>query len=80
MSDLTSRPLYFALLLPSLDTIKTRNEQRPGKNVFESWKHLDAVARHQTPDVGLRVDTTGQTPEESVAELMRRLTTEGRLS
>jgi hypothetical protein len=55
-----------------------RNRGRPGKDVFEAWKHLDTVAREETPRVGLWLDTSDQTPEESAAEVLRRAWSEGR--
>jgi tRNA uridine 5-carbamoylmethylation protein Kti12 len=76
-SDLRSRPLYFVLLLPSLEVIRHRNAERLNKDVFQTWNHLDEVARGQTPRVGLRLDTSDQTPEESLDEILRRIWTEG---
>jgi hypothetical protein len=40
--------------------------------VFEAWHHLDAVARSETPRVGLWLDTSNQTAEESAAEILKR--------
>jgi len=77
-TDLRSRPLFFVLLVPRLDVIRARNRRRPGKDVFDAWKHLDAVAREETPRVGLWLDTSDQTPEESAAEVLRRVWGEGR--
>jgi predicted ATPase len=78
-ADLRSRPLYFALLLPDLAAVRERNASRPEKDVFDTWKHLDRVAREETPPIGLRLDTSAQSPEESVAELFRRIWMEGQL-
>ena len=71
-SDLRSRPLLFVLLVPRLEVVRKRNRERPDKDVFETWRHLDAVAREQTPPVGLWIDTSDQTAEESAAEIFRR--------
>ena len=71
-SDLASRPLLFVLLTPRLDVVRERNRQRPGKDVFEAWRHLDAVAREETPRVGLWLDTSEQSAEESAEEILRR--------
>ena len=71
-SDLASRPLLFVLLVPRLDVVRERNRQRPNKDVFEAWRHLDAVAREETPRVGLWLDTSEQRAEESAAEILRR--------
>jgi predicted ATPase len=71
-ADLRSRPLFFVLLTPAPDVVRDRNRQRPSKDVFETWGHLDAVAREETPRVGLWLDTSRQTPEESAEEILRR--------
>jgi len=76
-ADLRSRPLLFALLTPRLDMVRARNRQRPNKDVFAAWQHLDAVARAETPPVGLWLDTSDQTAEESAEELLRRIWDEG---
>jgi cytidylate kinase len=76
-SDLRSRPLLFILLVPRLEVVRVRNRERPNKDVFEEWRHLDAVAREETPRVGLWLDTSDQTAEESAAEVLRRAWREG---
>jgi len=70
--DVRSRPLLFVLLVPRLDVVQRRNRERPGKDVFATWRHLDAIARTETPRVGLWLDTSEQTPEESAAEILDR--------
>jgi cytidylate kinase len=79
-SDLRSRPLLFVLLVPRLDVVRARNRQRPNKDVFEAWRHLDRVAREETPRVGLWLDTSEQEPEESAEEVLRRAWNEGIVS
>jgi chloramphenicol 3-O-phosphotransferase len=78
-ADLRSRPLLFVLLTPSLEVLRERNRGRPGKDVFEAWRHLDAVARGETPRVGLWLDTSRQSAEESAQEILRRAWSEGRV-
>ena len=76
-ADLRSRPLLFVLLTPRLDVVRARNRERPNKDVFEAWRHLDAVAREETPRVGLWLDTSDQSAEESAAEILGRAWHEG---
>ncbi len=76
-SDLRARPLFFALLLPSLDVVRRRNAKRGDKDVFEAWKHLHEVAKRETPRVGLWLDTSRQTREESTEEILERVWREG---
>jgi cytidylate kinase len=71
-SDLRSRPLLFVLLVPRLEVVQKRNRERPGKDVFEAWRHLDAVTRSETPRIGLWLDTSDQTAEESAAVILKR--------
>ena len=71
-ADVRSRPLLFVLLTPALDVVRERNRARPNKDVFDAWRHLDAVARQETPRVGLWLDTSTQTAEESADEILRR--------
>jgi len=71
-ADLRSRPLLFVLLVPRLDIVRKRNQERPHKDVFEAWQHLDAITRAETPRVGLWLDTSDQTAEESAAEILDR--------
>lgn len=72
LNDLTSRPIYFVLLLPRLEVVEHRDTNRPEKHVFEIWEHLDDVARNETPDVGLRLDSSDMTANETVDEILRR--------
>ena len=71
-SDIRSRPLLFVLLVPTLDVVRQRNRERSDKDVFAAWQHLDAITRETTPRIGLWLDTSEQTPEESAAEVLNR--------
>ena len=73
LGDLRSRPVYFVLLLPCLDTLRERNATREKVDVFHESEMLDPVARQETPGVGLRLDTSDQTVAESFATLLERL-------
>jgi cytidylate kinase len=78
-ADVRSRPLFFVLLLPRLEIVRQRNAQRPNKDVFAIWQHLYDVTIRETPRLGLWLDTSDQTPEESVHHIMTRVWTEGEL-
>jgi len=78
-TDLRSRPLLFVLLTPVLNVVRERNRQRPNKDVFEVWHHLDRFAREETPRVGLWLDTSAHTAEQSVDEILRRAWVEARV-
>ena len=79
-SDIQSRPLFLVNLAPSLDIVKRRNEERPNKNVFEPWSPiLDRAMRETMSGVGLWLDNSNQTLEETVGEILRRVWQEGAL-
>jgi hypothetical protein len=67
-------------LAPSLDVVRRRNEERPNKNVFEPWSPiLDRAIRETIGEIGLWLDDSNQTPEETVEEILQRVWTEGTL-
>ncbi len=80
LADLKTRPVYFVLLLPDLGTLRIRNASREKSNVFHQAEELDSVARHETRSVGLRLDTSGQSVDESLAAIRARLESEGRIA
>ena len=71
-SDVRNRPLLFVMLAPRAEVVSTRDSGREQKNVFDTWGHLDEVMRAQTPRVGLWLDTSEMTAEETVDEIVRR--------
>jgi predicted kinase len=73
VSNLRSRPLLFVMLAPSADVVRERDGSRAEKHVFDKWGHLDEVVRNETRRVGLWLDTSVQTAEETVEELERRV-------
>ena len=79
-SDLRSRPLLFVLLTPRLDVVKQRDGERPEKHVFDTWRHLDQVMREETPHVGLWLDSSELTAEQTVDEILARAWDEAKLS
>lgn len=80
LADLSSRPVYFVLLLPDLDALRARNASRAKSDVFHQAQDLDPVARGDTRAVGLRIDTGGQSPEASVDAILARLATDAKIA
>ena len=78
-ADIIGRPLFLVTLAPSPEVVAQRDAERPGRNVFHIWAHLDEVIRRTMQDVGLWLDTSNMTPEETVAEILRSAWTEGKL-
>ncbi|XMN11300.1 AAA family ATPase [Streptomyces griseobrunneus] len=65
-----TRPLHVVVLAPASETVREREEAR-GKTGYGGWtvEAFDADPRSGTPRIGLWLDTSGQTPEETVAAI-----------
>jgi len=72
-------PLHLVVLAPGLEAVKARNAGRD-KDVFEAWGYLDRDLREQMQGIGLWVDSTGQTVEQTVDEVLGRVWDIGRPS
>jgi chloramphenicol 3-O-phosphotransferase len=75
------RPLLVVVLAPRPEVVAAREAGR-GKTAYDEWTvaMLDAGLRNQTPHVGLWLDTSEQTAEETVDEILRRAWTEGTIT
>ncbi|HKT05505.1 MAG TPA: AAA family ATPase [Rugosimonospora sp.] len=75
-----SHPLLVIVLAPQTATIAARENAR-GKTAYGTWaiNQLDVVLKHQTPRIGLWLDTTHQSPTETVDEILARGWAEARL-
>jgi chloramphenicol 3-O-phosphotransferase len=75
-----SRPLLVIVLAPQAAAIADREQSR-GKTAYGPWaiQQLDTVLRHETPRLGLWLDTTSQTPAETADEILSRAWTEARI-
>jgi chloramphenicol 3-O-phosphotransferase len=70
--QLQARPLLLVELIPSLKVVRSRDENRD-KQVFELWRHLDAELRTTMPRIGLWIDTSDMTAEQTVDAIEGRL-------
>ncbi|HEY7422327.1 MAG TPA: GrpB family protein, partial [Gaiellaceae bacterium] len=74
-----SRPCHVVVLLPAVEAVAAREQKREDKGYSDGWTveghHADFV--RTTPRVGLWLDTTEQTPEQTVDEILERTTSEG---
>ncbi|WP_338697042.1 AAA family ATPase [Streptomyces sp. Q6] len=68
------RPLYVVVLAPRADVVETREAGR-GKTGYGEWgvSGLDRVLRDETPRIGLWLDTSALTVEESVDAVLAGL-------
>jgi chloramphenicol 3-O-phosphotransferase len=67
------RPLLVVVLAPRPEAVIAREEGR-SKDSYDEWtvKMLDDGLRNDTPRLGLWLDTSDQTPEETVQEILAR--------
>jgi chloramphenicol 3-O-phosphotransferase len=68
------RPCHVVVLLPSVETIAAREAGREDRGYIGGWNvephYADFV--NKTPRVGIWLDTTDQTAEETVDEILAR--------
>ncbi|MFE8913836.1 AAA family ATPase [Streptomyces globisporus] len=77
-----SRPLAVVVLAPNPDAVLAREEKRAKTGYGPDWqpKDLDSVLRGSTPEIGLWLDTSDQTVDQTVDEILKRAWTEGAVS
>lgn len=70
-----SRPLHVVVLAPRIDVVAER-ERRRSKTAYQpdgpTIDDLDAYIRAETPRIGLWLDNSDQTPDETVDEILAR--------
>ncbi|MBT2212254.1 AAA family ATPase [Actinomadura sp. NEAU-AAG7] len=68
-----SRPLLVVVLAPRPEAVAARERAR-GKDAYDAWtvELLDRTLRTGTPRLGLWLDTSDQTPEQTVGEILER--------
>ncbi|MGZ9586717.1 AAA family ATPase [Paenibacillus marinisediminis] len=69
-----SRPFYVVVLCPDPSVVAQREAARPKKG-YGIWsvEELDSLLRNDTPRIGMWLDSSELTPEETVEELLARL-------
>jgi hypothetical protein len=77
-----SAPLVVVVLAPSAEAVAAREAGRAKTGYPEGHAtiaQLDRALRHDTPRIGLWVDSSDQAPEQTVDEIVRRGLAEGRV-
>lgn len=75
IDSIVSRPLALVVLQPRAGVVRRREAERPKTGYVGGWTvdGLDQLFRSTTPRRGLWLDNSEQTPDETVAELLERL-------
>lgn len=68
---LRARPLHFVVLAPSLAVASQRDAGRE-ERVLPAWAHLDAELREDFAGLGLWIDTSALTVEDTIAAVRAR--------
>jgi broad-specificity NMP kinase len=67
---LGSRPTHLVVLAPALEVVLSRDRDRGYKRVGERWSHLDAEQREGLGGLGLWIDSSRQSPSDTVAAIV----------
>ena len=73
---LAGERFVFVMLTPRLETVRER-EQGRGTALWKQWELLDQEIRQRTRRIGLWLDNSDQTPEETVDEILARASRDG---
>lgn len=65
-------PWRLVVLVPDIDAVKARNAGRD-KDIFDTWGYLDTALRAAMQGLGVWIDSTAQTVDETVDEILFRL-------
>jgi predicted kinase len=74
-----TRPVYMAILAPSLETALARDLARSEKTVGHQ-SHLDAVVRDQMHGIGFWIDSAAMTAEQTADEVLKNVWSQGRIA
>ncbi len=74
------RPLLVMVLAPRPDVAAARDAAR-AKHAYGTWSadQLDGILQNHTPRLGLWLDTSAQTPDQTVDEILARGWTDARI-
>lgn len=74
VAQITTRQRYLVVLSPSVSALEWREEQRAKEGyVHFSPGALDEVLRRETAQIGYWLDSSAQTPEETVTDILANL-------
>ena len=70
-ADLAAVDFMFVMLTPGLEVVRERERQR-GTELWREWEWLTESIERTTSRIGLWLDSSTQTADETVDEIMRR--------
>lgn len=76
LDELAGECFVFVMLTPRLEVVRERETGR-GTSLWQQWEWLDDEIRSRTKRIGLWLDSSDQTPEQTVDEIVERGLTEG---
>jgi predicted kinase len=71
LEELAGQPFVFVMLLPRREVVRERERGR-GTELWRGWEWLDDVIRNETRRIGLWLDTSDMTAEETVEAILAR--------
>ncbi len=71
LDQLGQAPIHFVMLVPDLQIVRERERGR-GTNLWPEWEWLTESIAASEPRLGLWLDTSDQTPEQTVDDIIRR--------
>ena len=71
IEELGDLEFFFVLLAPSIEAVRDRERLR-GTELWREWEWLTESIPNTTSPIGLWLDSSHQTAEETVDEIMRR--------
>jgi hypothetical protein len=72
--DLRGYPLSLVVLAPRVEAVLARDAARSKSPLGVAWAtYLDTILRNTMAGIGLWINSSDQTPEETVAEILHRL-------
>lgn len=75
LTQLIERPVSLLMLAPDIAAVMQRESERVKIGYGDLWsiKDFDHMVRTQTPRIGLWLDSSQQTPDQTVDEIVSRL-------
>lgn len=71
LDEVGDLPLHVVMLVPDIESVRAHERER-GTNLWPEWEWLTESIASSQPRLGLWLDNSAQTPEQTVDEIIRR--------